>query len=267
MINKLDLENIVSEKLSRVLENKNVYQYASFDIALDNILLNQTLRFADPVTFNDPFDCNETLLQIVYNENQVEQIFNESSIQYSREFRRKFKKNLQSHLYQQDIIKPLKKDYKISCFSETYEEILMWSHYADKHNGICIGFKLPYRYKDDFIVSPVSYLNKLTPLDGETSVQRVLIYWLTSKSIRWEYEKEYRALRKAKTKEEFEYVKIEPHLIKEVIFGCNVSDLKIQETTKKLKESNLDFDSLLIKQMKIDKSNFLLKEKIIKPSA
>src|SRR6516165_6791682 len=26
------------------------------------------------------------------------------------------------------------------CFSKSWNNILMWSHYADKHRGICLGF-------------------------------------------------------------------------------------------------------------------------------
>jgi hypothetical protein len=267
MIKKSDLEDIVLKKLEKVLENQIIYQYAKFDIALDNILLNQTLRFSDPTTFNNPFDCNERLLQIEYNEELVEQILNSTETTYSREAKRILKNKLKNHSYQKEILKPYKSNYKVSCFSETYQEILMWSHYADKHNGICVGFKLPYRYKSDFIISPVTYMDKLIPIDGDNGIQRVLIYWLTTKSIRWEYEKEIRALRKASTKNDHEFTRIEPELIKEVVFGCNISQEKIQDTINKLKKSNLVFNNLTIKKMVIDENSFLLKEMIIKPSA
>jgi Protein of unknown function (DUF2971) len=30
--------------------------------------------------------------------------------------------------------------YGVLCFSRCWNDILMWSHYADKHRGICLGF-------------------------------------------------------------------------------------------------------------------------------
>jgi hypothetical protein len=33
--------------------------------------------------------------------------------------------------------------YGVSCFSESWNSILMWSHYADRHKGICLGFDVP----------------------------------------------------------------------------------------------------------------------------
>ena len=34
----------------------------------------------------------------------------------------------------------LRKSFGIACFSETYDSLLMWSHYADYHRGICLEY-------------------------------------------------------------------------------------------------------------------------------
>lgn len=34
----------------------------------------------------------------------------------------------------------------ISCSSELNNEVLMWSHYREKHKGICIGFNFSHTY-------------------------------------------------------------------------------------------------------------------------
>ena len=140
----------------------------------------------------------------------------------------------------------------------------MWSHYADKHLGICIGFNFPHKYDEKFILCPVKYLNELKPIDGSTDVFRVILYWLTTKSIRWEYEHEIRAITKCKTTDNYELIKFEPKFIKEIIFGCNVTDKNISEGIKKIRRSGLNLDRIIIKRMRIDENNFLLKEEIIK---
>mgnify|MGYP002227506002 FL=1 len=30
----------------------------------------------------------------------------------------------------------------VGCFSERNDSLLMWSHYADEHRGLCIGYNL-----------------------------------------------------------------------------------------------------------------------------
>ncbi|BBH53736.1 DUF2971 domain-containing protein [Fluviispira sanaruensis] len=40
---------------------------------------------------------------------------------------------------------------RISCFSATYTSVLMWSHYADSHKGICLIFKTRIHKNSQFI--------------------------------------------------------------------------------------------------------------------
>lgn len=39
-------------------------------------------------------------------------------------------------------VKHVQSKFGISCFSETYESLLMWTHYADNHTGICFGYSV-----------------------------------------------------------------------------------------------------------------------------
>jgi len=34
-------------------------------------------------------------------------------------------------------------DWAVLCFSEKMDHPLMWSHYADKHKGLCLAFEIP----------------------------------------------------------------------------------------------------------------------------
>ena len=144
----------------------------------------------------------------------------------------------------------------------------MWSHYANKHTGICIGFDFPHHYHDKFILCPVKYINELRSLEGTIEVHKVVLYWLTTKSIRWNYEKEIRAITRCKDKnQEHEFINFDSSYVKEIIFGCNVTNTQITNALKVLRKSNLIYDNITIKRMRINEKNFLLKEEIIKPSA
>lgn len=57
------------------------------------------------------------------------------------------------------------KNSAVACFSETYSDFLMWSHYASGHTGICLEFEVSVDKKDsntcDFpVICP-------EPIDGE----------------------------------------------------------------------------------------------------
>jgi hypothetical protein len=43
--------------------------------------------------------------------------------------------------------------YGVECFSRSWNNILMWSHYGDKHRGICLGFDVP-----EAVIRPVEYV-------------------------------------------------------------------------------------------------------------
>ncbi len=267
MIDKLELEKIIRDDLIKVLSTQMVYHYSSYETSIDKILLKQSLQFSDPTVFNDPFDCNENLLKINHNPKIVNDAISSLKGKASRAQRRDIERKIKNPVNQASILKLEREKFKISCFSEISNEVLMWSHYADKHSGICVGFNFPHKYDEKFILCPVKYLNEMVPLEGNTDVLRTILYWLTTKSGRWAYEKEIRAITKCRTSSTYEYINFDSRFVKEIIFGCKVTDSKINKAMFKIKKSNLDYNNITFKKMEIDKTTFLLKEKILKPSA
>lgn len=78
------------------------------------------------------------------------------------------------------------------CLSRTWEEPVMWSHYSDRHRGICLGFDA-----DDEATVPVEYVAerlRLTPHDFQPPIpgEGVLSTLLGRKQIAWAYEQEVR---------------------------------------------------------------------------
>lgn len=106
-------------------------------------------------------------------------------------------------------VKDARNNALISCFSKRYDSILMWSHYGDKHKGICIEFDRP---ENDFL--DVKYSKKRCKFDLEDTTRRVLGYMLSNgkvdvndkglirciskpfivKSLDWKYEEEVRCI-------------------------------------------------------------------------
>jgi hypothetical protein len=48
------------------------------------------------------------------------------------------------------------------CFSRDWHNPVQWSHYADKHRGICLGFDVP-----DSLLVPVQYTKEPPKLNWD----------------------------------------------------------------------------------------------------
>lgn len=79
------------------------------------------------------------------------------------------------------------------CFSTKWSNPVIWSHYADRHRGLCLGFDVA-----DVSVGPVSYSgrrlaveleNLKTPRDLSKDYVRKILF---TKYSHWKYENEYR---------------------------------------------------------------------------
>jgi len=81
----------------------------------------------------------------------------------------------------------------ISCFSSRYDSILMWSHYAENHRGICIGYDVN-KYID--LIYPVSYQedysNNCSKNVNDVGYSADCAKLIKSKE--WSYEQEWRII-------------------------------------------------------------------------
>lgn len=77
----------------------------------------------------------------------------------------------------------------IICFSETFEEPLMWAHYADNNKGLCLGFEISEQAQGS--LTKISYVPKRIQWD-ENIDEKTMNKILTSKFKNWGYEKEIR---------------------------------------------------------------------------
>ena len=91
--------------------------------------------------------------------------------------------------------------FKVSSFCENNDSLLMWSHYANQHTGLCIEYDLqklsiedplakslyPVIYTKDMFDITEYYLDKV-----ENRNINYLIPGMLTKSTEWEYEKEWR---------------------------------------------------------------------------
>lgn len=102
------------------------------------------------------------------------------------------------------------------------DDYLMWSHYADSHNGCCIELEITRRYNQGWNLHRVNYQATTpaikTPID-DTSIHTML----SVKTLLWKDEHEVRAIRvydkdRFGTQTKFYHI-----IIKAIYFGCRVN--------------------------------------------
>jgi len=82
--------------------------------------------------------------------------------------------------------KQLSKTTGILCFSKNWKNPVQWSHYANKHKGICMGFEVPDQYPFE-----VEYKNERLDPGAEIDLHDMYKF-LSTKFIHWSYEEEWR---------------------------------------------------------------------------
>jgi hypothetical protein len=120
----------------------------------------------------------------------------------------------------------------VLCFSRTWHDPVLWSHYADKHRGLCLGFDIP----DEWAKQVKYRWTRLGPEpenyqprnDKDTFGYKLL----TTKFRHWEYEDEVRLIVQLKHAESEEQRYFLPYgnalKLREVVVGPRSSLLVTQ---------------------------------------
>jgi len=167
---------------------KVLYKYKSINLSAISKIIE--IYFSEPKNFNDPYDCIYHLINKSPNLNEKAKIV---------------LNNIQSCGILSLTSKPV--------------NMLMWSHYADQHRGVCVGYNDKARFFDEFThpggLQKITYIkenenntknrvikniNKLITSSLECSEEkerrRILIEVIkllfAQKSDHWSYEDEWR---------------------------------------------------------------------------
>ena len=218
---------------------KLIYKYTGFEAA-ESILSNCALKFTNPKIFNDPFDCDVSGLYFNLN-GTIDPKVQKEILQLKKDFFPAVLDNkLLAKMYEEVIVEKLSKTV-ITCFSTEQKNHLLWSHYAQNHTGICLGFNNEIALRDKFIdltlgmEGTVSYGYDEKVNFVEDKLRGYYKLYLT-KLKPWEYEKEYRLI--ALQDEGLYHFKKE--FLCEVIFGLRVPKEHIDRIIRVCKRCNLE---------------------------
>lgn len=202
---------------------KYLYYYDRMKGNTSKIFLDDLIRFSSPLSFNDPFDCRNP---ITFDGTKKEQLkYVEGFLgNMNRSKRKAIAKNLikEENLNKlgRDTQEKILNDISVLCLSSKYDDILMFSHYADKHKGFCLQFEC--RKDANFKTAKkvcYSRSNSYPELNRfKSSNDKLLKGSLLVKSKQWQYENEYRVIiAEAEGLKQFE-----GECLTGVIFGCQM---------------------------------------------
>jgi hypothetical protein len=214
------------------------YKYRSMQpgaakYVLQTIVSNE-IYFASPNSFNDIFDCKPVVTFDCTDEQFIEQYIalarkhgsffsQEKLLHDAREAigdpYRDLRITSAAIRFQQELALSLHKT-GVYCVSERNDDILMWSHYADNHRGVCLEFNGGAAEMID--AQRVIYAEDRPAIDQfrDTTVQEKMEKALLTKSSHWSYEKEWRIVHHVKGVGK---VKLESNTLTGLIFGAATS--------------------------------------------
>lgn len=164
--------------------------------------------FASPRSFNDPFDCRPNLT-LAGTERAVREYLNGMWARQAPQVPEAERKAEIDAILRDpsrdpripENNGPLAVAYDIFfaaqvgvlCLSEIHDDILMWSHYADCHKGICLIYETGYEFFAH--AQPVRYQRERPSVNPVAqSTEEMLDNAIFTKSSAWAYEKEWRIL-------------------------------------------------------------------------
>jgi hypothetical protein len=217
-----DMASAIAARPPRDANYLRVYHLTSADYAMSNLALGRlkVARFSD---LNDPFE----LIAVNFKERPV------------RKVARDFKSAYDVHT-------------GLLCFSDDWAEPVLWSHYAAKHRGICLGFNVPRQLMQEVRYKPERLLAKLdendNPMTLPVELQEQL---LCTKYGGWKYEQEHRrfvALRDSVSEGSLHFMPFGKELeLTEVVVGpeCNVAVAEVRKLVDSLYAGAVTFKARL----------------------
>lgn len=173
-----------------------LYKYVTAKTAVK--ILNGSIRFTQPVAFNDPF---ELLPQFITPKTIAEQTQYSLSVSWDGARRKGILRNgiKEENRYKGDfqarnIVKSLNDVIGLLCLSKNPESLLMWGHYGDEYRGAIIEFDETHPFFEGKI--SVTYKKNRPVYDLSDFLEQPFpVADLCIKPNVWSYEREIRIAR------------------------------------------------------------------------
>ncbi|WP_425390767.1 DUF2971 domain-containing protein [Ekhidna sp.] len=218
---------------SDFLGAKYLYRFRGNKTYFIDELRNAALYFPSKSQLNDPFDCYTKILRFdnsseIIRKKAFAEIRKRMPNQTRQQIRSILRDMSSNELIQtvKDRFETLMQNSGIGSFSITPANLMLWSHYANWHQCVCLGFNI--ENDEDFFNQRevVRYVDEISQFDYSGS-SRDFVRVATTKSNMWRDEREVRILKPKYGSHSFK----KKALIR-VIFGLKCEDSTIRECMK-----------------------------------
>lgn len=228
------------------------YKYLRVERAIE-IITNKYIWFSSPKYFNDPFDFYVDLVDFDIEKEAIKGFINDK-VFYNRQVRREeMQKNKRNSFRIRNQFREQFEEFfynsGVCCFSETCENLLMWSHYSQNHTGVCLKFK--QSIKDiGLMTSTINYVQEFEKKKFFNVNGEAVYHVCFTKSKEWSYEKEIRIVDIFDSGKKF--FPIED--LEEIILGCRIK----KEDIEKIKKCIEPFKHIKLTKSILSKKSFSL---------
>lgn len=240
-----------------------LYKYVRFSVNSLRAITEAEVYYTEPRKFNDPLDCNPSisidigrlaLERLLYRmlKGHLGEEKSKAHISELRYYSSQYgdyriadskteeyhKRNLAN-----EILAELKRELGndgVLALSSSWGSVLMWSHYADEHRGLCIEYdtsdQIHPRLRAVDYRSPrainASDLSLWKVGNDKVAKEKVLKTYFYAKSSEWRYEKEWRDI------SEKSGIKDVPFRITAILFGFRCDSSVITSVVKLLNRNS-----------------------------
>ncbi len=224
---------------------ESIFKYRPDNPFTEKIITDNEIWFADPSTFNDPYDCNVPIATNIADRNEwlkCTGMPDKDIKALPSTITKEYLEKIANKIIQEGMNK-----IGVSCFSTMDDSILQWSHYSDFHKGICFKFDIvdevflmPLKVEYTKVMPRYNHCDHLNKNDEILKVIR-------RKFCDWSYENEIRIVKTAeniRTNSGNRTFKFLDKALIEVIFGHKMSDdncQKYKELCKKHNKGHVQF--------------------------
>ena len=196
-----------------------------------DILVNHRLYCASPQDLNDPFECVAKFSFQATEEQKMQRaiarIQKENPEMLIEDARAQAPQRCR--ILEESGVKNMKKwifnSIGFISFGGMRDNLLMWSHYADAHAGICIEFGASRLEHSQFFgnAMQVEYRDELPVVNvyKDDLIEQARAH-IATKSKHWEYEKEWRII--VKDRIASSYYHFPADIISAIYLGCRATD-------------------------------------------
>ncbi len=202
------------------------------------------LSLASPFVLNDIYDC-QVPVDVSPNVESVRETI--SSIvdevfvgdeEYAKEIKEKITPDAQNQkkVYFNKVIYHLVNSQRVTCFTDSFENLPMWAHYAGNHSGVCLEFTIEKNSETAWqYLADVKYVEEIPTLippigfESAADSERFMNSLFLTKQEKWKYESEQRLILdqqflRPTTHPSYSKMHYNPDYLTTVFFGYRVDE-------------------------------------------